>query len=244
MSRLVGKAGPMKLGVTGLAAFETVQVHAAYHARYLRIEGRRAYEVGNGCETCTFWFTRLEVYAGADPDTGRERRVTSRGPSSPIQSGRLSMRSRRKSSELRQSPRQCAVARPPVCSVRDSVVSLRCPACLAGNARSTASITRDSMGKQEDHARDPEPRRLPPRDGLRSHPLINHPTGIDDPRLRPEDAIPCATTRQGWMVRAGLHGCAGIAPATKTARGGTGSPSGRTTSSSALERSTARRGCR
>lgn len=60
MSRLVDKTGPMKLGVTGLAAFETVRVHAAYHARYLRIEGRRAYEVGNGCETCTFWFTRLE----------------------------------------------------------------------------------------------------------------------------------------------------------------------------------------
>ena len=60
MSRLVGQTGPVTLGQTGVAAFETVRVHAAYHARYLRIEGRRAYEVGNGCETCTFWFTRLE----------------------------------------------------------------------------------------------------------------------------------------------------------------------------------------
>ena len=50
----------MTLGQIGVAAFETVRVHAAYHARYLRIEGRRAYEVGNRCETCTFWFTRLE----------------------------------------------------------------------------------------------------------------------------------------------------------------------------------------
>lgn len=60
MSRLVGQTGPVTLGQIGVAAFETVRVHAAYHARYLRIEGRRAYEVGNRCETCTFWFTRLE----------------------------------------------------------------------------------------------------------------------------------------------------------------------------------------
>jgi hypothetical protein len=60
MSRLVDKTGPVKLGMSGLAAFETVMVHAAYHARYLRLDGRRAYEIGNGCETCTFWFTRLE----------------------------------------------------------------------------------------------------------------------------------------------------------------------------------------
>jgi hypothetical protein len=60
VSRLVDKLGPATLGRTGVAAFETVQVHAAYMARYLRLDNKQAYEVGNGCGTCQFWFTRLE----------------------------------------------------------------------------------------------------------------------------------------------------------------------------------------
>lgn len=60
MSGLVDAHGPARLGRTGVAAFETVRTHTGYQSRYLRLHERRAYEVGNGCETCTFWFTRME----------------------------------------------------------------------------------------------------------------------------------------------------------------------------------------
>jgi hypothetical protein len=48
----------------GIATFEAVEVHSAYVARYLKLNDRRTYEVGNGCGTCQFWFTRLEGATG------------------------------------------------------------------------------------------------------------------------------------------------------------------------------------
>lgn len=58
--RLIDVVGPVALGGNGLISFEEARIHGHWRERYLCIDRRRAYELGNGCGTCEFYFERLE----------------------------------------------------------------------------------------------------------------------------------------------------------------------------------------
>lgn len=74
MSRLIDQLEPATLGGRGVAAFARVRMHPAYVGRYLRLNDRHAYEVGNGCGTCQFWFTRMEgANSNVEVDELRQR---------------------------------------------------------------------------------------------------------------------------------------------------------------------------
>lgn len=58
MARVIDVRGPDLISGEGLARFADDPNPAA--ARHLTVGGIPAYEVGNACGTCEFWFTRLE----------------------------------------------------------------------------------------------------------------------------------------------------------------------------------------
>jgi hypothetical protein len=71
---LVDVVGPVTLGGNGLISFEEARIHGHWRERYLCIGQRRAYELGNGCGTCEFYFERLEgANQAVSPETLRER---------------------------------------------------------------------------------------------------------------------------------------------------------------------------
>lgn len=59
MAQLIDHRGPQRREGDGLVAFEQDPANPA-STRYLTVGGVPAYEAGNSCGTCEFWFTRLE----------------------------------------------------------------------------------------------------------------------------------------------------------------------------------------
>lgn len=47
-----------QLGREALVDFEDTRTPTGYVTRYLTLHDRRAFEIGNGCDTSAFWFTR------------------------------------------------------------------------------------------------------------------------------------------------------------------------------------------
>jgi len=57
---LVDAVGPVELAGPGVVEVEHEVTNGGWLERYLRIDGRRAYALGNGCGTCEFLFRRLQ----------------------------------------------------------------------------------------------------------------------------------------------------------------------------------------
>jgi hypothetical protein len=67
VGRLVDDGRTLELPGPGVVRFDAVESQPGWQERFLTIEGARAFEVGNACGTCEFWFTRLE---GANRNAG------------------------------------------------------------------------------------------------------------------------------------------------------------------------------